>query len=842
MDKKIGGNIKSAEDMLSILTKTIPGGIATFEISDLIKIKSFSDEFCHFAGKDIQKYVASCENIMSIVYPDDRMLVRNAVYSAASQKKPINITYRCFYPDKSIHYVNLYATSSDTQGKENERADVATYVAFFMDVTEEMESRNKIEHEAQYDKLTNIYNRETFTKRTEKLLKEHINQKYTMVRVDIDRFKVINDLFGMEVGDRILKAIADDFRREFMLIGTFGRLDADNFVFCVPEDSLQYNELVKRFDGLFDNMHLNYRVISRFGIYNIDDISVPIDIMCDRANLALATIKGSYIKRYAFYDDNIRNSILKEQEIVDDMDNALNEGQFVIYLQPVFSTTTKKPISAEALVRWNHPKKGLIFPWAFIPIFEHNGFITKLDMYVWEQVCRYLSDSKKNGRPIVPISTNMSRIDIYNPDLCKIIENLAQKYDIDHSYLRFEITESAYTDDSIQLISVINRLQNSGFSIMMDDFGSGYSSLNVLKNIPVDIMKIDRDFVNDIEDNEKSKNVLGSVIHLARRLGIPVVAEGVETEKQYEYLKGIGCGSIQGYFFSKPIPTAEFDWLMQQLAVNDSDKGDSTNDNIKSANVKERCVIIVDRNDDEASTIYTLLDKNYYVVREKSLEDTVDTIKKSKLSDETIVIYNIMPSIQTSFDKIEKLRNNPVFKNVPLIVLYDGDAHEAEIMSLEYGVNDFIPKPVDPVTVLLKVENLFRLTKISNKCESIETIINELPGGVIVMELSDGIHVRYVSEGLARMSMCNVNDYMKAYSDNIEERIIPEDRERVINFANSAGKNITDECTVDYRIMLPDGKIQWHEVLCKFIRKDGEKRIFYCVVTDVTEKKKSIGK
>ena len=198
-----------------------------------------------------------------------------------------------------------------------------------------------------------------------------------------------------------------------------------------------------------------------------------------------------------------------------------------------------------------------------------------------------------------------------------------------------------------------------------------------------------------------------------------------------------------------------------------------------------------------------------------------------------------MPSIQTSFDKIEKkLRNNPVFKNVPLIVLYDGDAHEAEIMSLEYGVNDFVPKPVDPVTVLLKVENLFRLTKISNKCESIETIINELPGGVIVMELSDGIHVRYMSARAYGMSMCNVNDYMKAYSDNIEERIIPEDRERVINFANSAGKNITDECTVDYRIMLPDGKIQWHEVLCKFIRKDGEKRIFYCVVTDVTEKKK----
>ena len=259
--------------------------------------------------------------------------------------------------------------------------------------------------------------------------------------------------------------------------------------------------------------------------------------------------------------------LLKEQELISEMEPALAKRQFILYLQPQYDYTTNTMTGAEALVRWKHPEKGLIPPGLFIPIFENNGFICKLDLYVWEEACRLLRKWIDLGLNPVPISVNISRRDIYSQNLVDIFENLIKTYKLDPRMLRLEITESAYMDNPEQLIKVVDDLRDLGFCIEMDDFGSGYSSLNTLKDVPVDVLKLDMKFIMSATqgtDSEKSKggHILSSIVRMANWLKLPVIAEGIETGIQADYLKSIGCFYMQGYYFAKPMPVDEYERLL----------------------------------------------------------------------------------------------------------------------------------------------------------------------------------------------------------------------------------------------------------------------------------------
>lgn len=285
--------------------------------------------------------------------------------------------------------------------------------------------------------------------------------------------------------------------------------------------------------------------------------------MCDRALWVVDRVKGMYNQNIAVYDDAYREKLLRENAITDVMATALEEGQFIVYLQPKYSLNDNRMVGAEALVRWIHPEWGFMSPGEFIPLFEKNGFIPCLDQFVWETVCAKLREWKEKGYPIVPVSVNVSRADIFQSHLTDVFRGLIRKYGIDPQYLHLEITESAYTEQTDQILNTVVELRKSGFFIEMDDFGSGYSSLNMLSQMSLDILKLDMKFIQNEMTKPVEKSILNDIISMAHRLDLTVVAEGIETEEQMKRLQALGCDYAQGYFFAKPMSVTEFEGLLE---------------------------------------------------------------------------------------------------------------------------------------------------------------------------------------------------------------------------------------------------------------------------------------
>lgn len=416
-----------------------------------------------------------------------------------------------------------------------------------------------------YDPLTEIYSKNKFFSASKALLKTYPDKQFAFLRLDIDRFKLINSFFGTAYGDRLLKHVAKrirDFAKTTECC-TFGRIDADVFGIFTPYQGKE--ETVKQIEQAVEDMKklsASYNIMIVYGVYVVTDRSLPISFMCDRAALAAKTVKGHYMKSYAFYDDKMRLSIENEQNIINEMSDALENHEFVPYYQPKYDVKTNKPVGAEALTRWIHPTKGFISPGVFIPIFEKNGFISKLDFYIWECVCKQLKEWKDKGVPLFPVSVNVSRVNLYNPNLSKIIIELTKKYDVDPKYFNIEITESVYTDDNVMIDDITSQFRNNGFTILMDDFGSGYSSLNVLKDVQVDMLKMDMMFMFKAKYDGRAETIISSVIRMAKWLNIPVIAEGVDRAEQVEFLKSVGCDYIQGFYYSKPLPAADYEKLI----------------------------------------------------------------------------------------------------------------------------------------------------------------------------------------------------------------------------------------------------------------------------------------
>ncbi|MGP1408348.1 putative bifunctional diguanylate cyclase/phosphodiesterase [Selenomonas sp.] len=416
----------------------------------------------------------------------------------------------------------------------------------------------EMRHHIEVDALTGIYNRETFYEKTVELLQQNSGMRYNLLYFDINCFKIINDLFHVETGNLILKTAGTYFKTITEGIGLAGHMEADHFAVCMPDDMLDIDILLEGIDNAIFSLGIKNNILFYAGIYSVDDVLLPVDQMCDRAHMALNTIKGRYKTRYAYYDEKMRETLLEEQMMLREMEFALSEGQFCVYYQPVYSIKAGRAVSAEALVRWQHPAAGLIPPVRFVPLFERNGFVVRLDRFAWEDVCRMLSSRIRAGLPVVPVSVNVSRLNFYDSDFCDTVVSLLKKYDLDPSLLRLEITESAYTDNPTQLMNVLKKLQSLGLKILMDDFGSGYSSLNMLRNLAVDILKIDMSFVRDLENSQRAPAILRRVVEMAHDLRMGIVVEGVETKAQLDFLSSIGCDKIQGYYFAKPMPQKDF--------------------------------------------------------------------------------------------------------------------------------------------------------------------------------------------------------------------------------------------------------------------------------------------
>lgn len=442
----------------------------------------------------------------------------------------------------------------------------AAMIITLTDINDDIVSNQRFKQRAEYDELTGILNRNAFCRKVDSLVKNNPEAvkdgRYAMVYFDILRFKAINDMFGMAEGDRVLCYVAD------LLQGLIGeddlacRIDSDRFTFFTNAYGDALETLIENLlDGL-SSYKLPFAVACNVGVYVTVGADVSAVSMMDRAILAQSKIKGSHTVKFSYYTEEMRNDLLSEQEISGIMEEALADEQFLVYYQPQFNHATGSLVGAEALVRWKHPERGLISPGLFIPIFERNGFITKLDLYVFGHVCAFLRKCIDQNLTVVPISSNFSQYDIFQPRFVETLEELRMKYDVPVKYLRVEITESAIVGGSDRVNEIVKRLRECGYVVEMDDFGSGYSSLNVLREVDLDVIKLDMLFLSEKSNNNRGGTIISSIVRMAKWLDMPVIAEGVETMSQADFLKSIGCEYIQGYLYSKPLPEAEFEALL----------------------------------------------------------------------------------------------------------------------------------------------------------------------------------------------------------------------------------------------------------------------------------------
>ena len=527
------------ENTLSLIIKDMNSGIVCFDIhgkciycneilNGLYNIGHEYDDMEH----SYSKWLDSMGDKRK-----DSMKMETVIYQG-DVKKHYEIAYKRTYDDKMNQVCDYF---------------------IFNDRTEEVESLEYEKYRASHDMLTGLLNRDEFYVQASKLIQEHRDTKYCIVCSNVKDFKFVNELFGIEKGNEILKKQAE-YMKEFTGEDAIAaRLHGDRFAMCMPKirfDEELIDRAITGIQNAFKNSSFHMHIFA--GVYDVQDIYERVSIMCDKANLASETIKNEYKSSVAYYTEHLLEKSIEERKIIGEFDRALDNEEFQMFLQPQVNERGEL-YGAEALVRWQHPEKGLLAPGMFIDVLERTGFVYRLDRYMWERAAKQLSIWKQHGIEKYHISVNISTKDFYLVDVYEIFTELVEKYDIKPKLLKLEITETALMSDFDKNMSIIKKLQNYGFDIEIDDFGSGYSSLNMLKDISADVLKIDMGFLRASENEVKGQDILESIIELANKLGMRVITEGVEKESQLHMLSMMGCKMFQGYYFSKPIPVKEFE-------------------------------------------------------------------------------------------------------------------------------------------------------------------------------------------------------------------------------------------------------------------------------------------
>ncbi len=416
---------------------------------------------------------------------------------------------------------------------------------------------------AERDPLTNLYNRGFFLEYADQIHRYHPQWRMDAIVINIERFHSVNELNGRAFGNSVLRTLGSAIRD--YLAGTDGiacRMEADLFcIYCLHCED--YHALLNYLQRTLNDLSIRVAIRLRMGVCPGDNDGSPA-VLFDRARTACNMVRGSYKTHLMVYDEDIRRKELYSQQLLNDLRRAVEEKQFVVFYQPKYDIQCHPPRlnSAEALVRWKHPELGMIPPGDFIPLFEQNGLIHVVDEYVWETAAHQIAVWCGKYGITLPLSVNLSRTEVFDPELEKTLLRLISSNALNAKDLKLEVTESAYTDDSEQLVAVIQRLRDLGFEIEMDDFGSGYSSLNTISSLPIDVLKMDMKFIQNVDEDTRSFRLIELILDIAGYLGVPVVAEGVETAHQMNLLKAAGCDYVQGYYFSRPLPAEEFEKLI----------------------------------------------------------------------------------------------------------------------------------------------------------------------------------------------------------------------------------------------------------------------------------------
>ena len=473
------------------------------------------------------------------------------------------------YPEKLFGFLTLTQTmqiNSVTRNfdceykilKDKKGRAVVSYLKL-VETTQELKRLEEEKFRTERDPLTSLYNRFAFFKRAAEILRANKNDDFYLLATNIMDFKIVNNFFGAQVGDDVLKLQAALLSSISHPNAIHGRLTADKFAALVPKDSFNIEAVKQNNETLQQSLaKYNYKLFNYTGVYEIADKYENVKTMYDKAAMTIEDIRGNMETTVAFYDSSIMDKQIRDKRVVSEFEDALKRGEFVMYLQPQINAADEKIVGAEALVRWISPEKGIIPPLDFIPVLEKSGLIHKLDQYMWEEAAKKLAQWKARGNEMY-ISINISAKDFYYCDIYKFFTELVKKYDIPPQKLKIEITESVLMQDVNAHRAILQKLNDFGFTIEMDDFGSGYSSLNTLKNVEMNTLKIDMGFLRASNFSQKVKDIISSIISMSKTLGMTVVTEGVETEDQVKFLREASCDIFQGFYFSKPIPVEDFE-------------------------------------------------------------------------------------------------------------------------------------------------------------------------------------------------------------------------------------------------------------------------------------------
>ena len=419
--------------------------------------------------------------------------------------------------------------------------------------------------EAETDPVTGAWNREGFCRKTKEILENHPDQSFVLLYINIQRFKAVNDLFGYENGDRILKEVVRLLQASFLRPLVVGRVESDRFTVLTHTKNLKLSRMTDFLHQVYEKGDLRIDLYGRCGIYYVPQNStLDVSEMCDRAKLAKSSIKNQYVQPYAVYQEEMLQDYEQKSIALIHLDDAVENNEIQVYYQPIYDAWSEKIVSAEALARWNSPERGVILPGNFVPVLEESGRITKLDTFIYENVRAFLKERLEKELPTVRVSMTLSRMDLMDPVIMETIRKGVRHSGLPKEAISFELTESAYATLSDSGIAFLSDLHKAGISTLLDDFGSGVSSFSTLRDYDFDIVKLDMGFVRKLGENKKISQILISVVELVHRLDMKVVAEGVETREQAELLKNYGCDYFQGYYYSRPIPQKEFEELLDR--------------------------------------------------------------------------------------------------------------------------------------------------------------------------------------------------------------------------------------------------------------------------------------
>lgn len=689
------------------------------------------------------------------------------------------------------------------------------------------------------DALTGLLNASGFYRCVRRLLDENPGRTFILVYGDLDRFKVFNDLYGAEAGDGLLAAVGSMLVDVLPQDSAAARLRADHFIACVPEEAFDADRFLDGLNRWFSAYPVDFTFFVRLGIYVIDDPSLDTARMSDRALIALREAKKSVgASTCVYYNDRLRDMLIKEQEMAGEMASALERGEFVAYFQPQFSYATGAIAGAEVLARWEHPTKGLVNPAEFIPVFERTGLIAQLDYYLWEEACKVLRQwlDDEDMESVPGLSVNISRVDIYRDDLCSYLGSLVEKYRIPADLLHLEITESAYMEAPRQLIGVVDALRSAGFAVAMDDFGSGYSSLNTLNDVPVDILKLDLGFL-DASNETRGGIILASIVRMARWLDLPVIAEGVETCQQAEYLASIGCDVMQGYLFARPVDRRSFESMLRTQSIGKEKPGAFCGDGADVDDIWD------------AGSHFALLFNRFVGPA---------VLAEYALADRTIEVIRGNADFTRWFEKRIGRGEKGVAGFFDLLSPADGEAVRAmfDRLACEGGSGEYearldgsdgealwVGVRMKPLARASDVQSFFvqfeETTEQQVLRDRLRATIDSVPGGILFMEVdAESAHLLDFSDAAAELSDCTREQYIELAKNDLRDLVVKQDRKLIQACVESLFGG-SERFSTTVRIISRSGGFRWVHVSSSVMYRSGNSLCIVAVLTDVTKEQEA---